>query len=294
MKNITEPSLKKFLKSKVILITGGAGSIGSGITKELLKYPIKAIRVLDVNEHSLFILKHEVKDNRLRPLLGSILDQDRVEMASNGADIIIHAAAIKNIEISEFNPIETLEVNTIGTSNMIKAVMRNKPDIFLNISTDKASEPSTLYGTTKQLGERLTSWAGVHITSSRFGTVRFGNVIETRGNVFELWKNQKDNNEPLTITDKNMKRYFFHMNDATAFILKALKICKRGEILVPKMKEQLIKDLAAKISTNQKITGKRQGEKLREQLLSEEEKKMSTEKKDMWIIRYYKPGIPYP
>ena len=217
-----EQNLKKQFKDKVILITGGAGSIGSALVKKILEYPVKAIRVLDVDEHALFSLKSDVNDVRLRPLLGSVTNLERLEMAGNNVDIIIHAAAIKNIEITEFNPIETIQVNTMGTVNMINMVIKNKPEKFLNISTDKAVEPSTLYGTTKQLGERLTSWAGIHILTTKFASLRFGNVIETRGNVFEVWDKQKSLKKPLTITDPSMERFFFHLDDALHFILECL------------------------------------------------------------------------
>lgn len=294
MKKKLKSELVKELKGKVVLITGGAGSIGTVLTKKLLEYPVKAVRVFDVNEHALFTLKRSLKDVRLRPLLGSVLDLDRLEMAANGVDIIIHAAAIKNIEITEFNPIETIEVNSIGTVNLIKIVVRNKPKVFLNVSTDKAVEPTTLYGTTKQLGERLTSWAGVHILSTKFGTVRFGNVIEARGNVFEIWKNEFENDQPLSITDPLMKRYFFHVDDAVNFILESMILCNRGEIFVPKMKMEKVKNLASKISKKQKIIGTRQGEKLKETLITNGEKAVADERKDMWIIRHFKQGVPYP
>ena len=280
-------SLIKKLKNQTILITGGAGSIGSALTKHILKYPVKSVRVLDVDEYSLFRLNKEINDSRLRLLLGNILDKDRVEMASYKADIIIHAAAIKNIEISEFNPIETIDVNVNGTVNMIKTVMKNKPKIFLNISTDKAAESSTLYGNTKQLGERITSWAGKHITETKFATIRFGNVIETRGNVFEVWRNELKNKKPLSITNPNMNRYFFHMDEAVDFILTCIPLAYQGEIFVPKMKLYSVKDLASKISKNHKIIGPRQGEKLQEILITDEEKKISTEKNNMWIIQNY-------
>jgi len=294
MKKKLKSGLVKELKGKVVLITGGAGSIGTVLTKKLLEYPVKAVRVFDVNEHALFTLKRSLKDVRVRPLLGSVLDLDRLEMAANGVDIIIHAAAIKNIEITEFNPIETIEVNSIGTVNLIKTVIRNKPKVFLNLSTDKAVEPTTIYGTTKQLGERLTSWAGVHVLSTKFGTVRFGNVIETRGNVFEIWKNEFENDQPLSITDSLMKRYFFHVDDAVNFILESMRLCNRGEIFVPKMKMEKVKNLATKISKKQKIIGTRQGEKLKEILITKDEKRIADERKDMWIIRCFKQGIPYP
>jgi len=237
------------LKDKIILITGGSGSLGSALTKKILEYPVKSVRVFDIDEHALFKLQRTVNDSRLRLLLGSILDKDRIEMAGNDVDIIFHAAAIKNIEISEFNPIETVDININGTINLIKMSMRNKPLKFIYISTDKAVESSTLYGTTKQMGELLTSWAGEHLyNATKFATIRLGNIIESRGNVFEIWEEEQKANKPLSITHPEMKRYFFHMNEAIDFILGCLPYVKRGEIFVPKMKSYKIKDLAKKIT----------------------------------------------
>ena len=287
MKKNSDSKIKKLLKNKVVLITGGAGSIGSSLTKTLLEHHVKSIRVFDMNEHALFKLSHSLDDSRIEPLFGDILDKDRLEIAVLGADIIIHTAALKNIEITEYNPIETIDVNVNGTINLIKSIIKNKPKIFINISTDKVAESSTLYGATKQLGERLTNWAGPHIDSTKFATVRLGNIIETRGNVFEVWNEQVKNNQPLTITDTKMKRYFFHMDEAVDFILQCLLHVNKGEIFVPKMKLYDIKDLASKISKKHKIIGPRQGEKLQEILITEEEKKISTEKKNMWVIQNY-------
>jgi len=283
----TRRVLARELKGKTILVTGGAGSVGSILVKKLLEFPIHSVRVLDIDEHALFRLNRSIKDSRLRLLLGSILDKERIEIAGNKADIIFHCAAVKNIEISEFNPIETIDTNINGTVNMIKMAIRNKPTKFVNISTDKAAEASTLYGTTKQLGERLTSWAGAHIETTKFATVRFGNVIETRGNVFEIWKEESRNNKPLSITDPLMKRYFFHIEEAVNFILRCLPLVNEGEIFVPKMKSYSVKKLAEKISKRHKIIGMRQGEKIEEILISNSEKEKSTELEDLWIIKHY-------
>ena len=287
MKIKVKNELKREFKNKVILITGGAGSIGSELAEKILEFPIKSLRILDIDEHALFKLSRKVKDKRLRALLGSVLDRDRVDMACSDVDIIIHTAAIKNIEISEFNAIETIDVNINGTVNLIKMAERNKPKKFLNISTDKAAESSTLYGTTKQVGERLTSWASSHINSTKFASVRFGNVIETRGNVFEVWDEEKKNNEPLSITDPEMKRYFFHKTEAVDFVLETLTLMKGGEVFVPKMQSFKINDLAKKISKKHKIIGKRRGEKLDEILLTENERKNSKEMENMWIVKPY-------
>ena len=284
-KKNTSKRISKELKNKTILVTGGAGSIGSHLVKKILDYPVKSVRVLDIDEHALFRLNRDVNNSRLRPLLGSILDKDRVEMAGNGVDIIFHLAAIKNIEISEFNPIETIDANVIGTVNMIKMAMKNKPKKFLNISTDKSVASSTLYGATKLLGEKLTSWAGIHLVPTKFATVRFGNVEESRGNVFEIWEDEVRKNKPLSITHPSMERYFFHVNEAVDFILSCLPLISSGEIFVPKMKMYKISKLANKITKNQKIIGLRKGEKLKEILLTDEELKRATSNEGMWVIK---------
>ena len=291
MKKNLNPGITKELRNKVVLITGGAGSIGSEIAKTILKYPVKSVRILDINEHALFKLKRSINDDRLKFLLGDILDRNRVEMAMNYVDIVINAAAIKNIEISEFNPIETINVNINGVVNLIQTSNSTKPKKFLNISTDKVADASTLYGTTKQLGERLTSWAGAHIQSSKFASVRLGNVMETRGNVFEIWKEESEGNLPLSITDPKMERYYFHVDEAVNFVLHCLVKMNQGEIFIPKMKSYKMIDLASKYSKKHKIIGLRQGEKLNEILMTESEKLIAIEEKEMWIIKIYERGI---
>ena len=283
-KQISQTKISKILKNKKILVSGG-GSIGSKLVEKLLEYPISSIRILDVNEHALFELKHQINDPRLRLLLGSILDKERIEMAGKNVDIIFHTAAIKNIEISEFNPIETIDTNINGTVNMIKMAIQNKVKIFLNVSTDKAVEPTTLYGTTKQLTEKLTTWAGIHNEGIKFASVRFGNVMDSRGNVFELWEKELKNKKPLSITHPLTERYFFKSDEATNFILKSLLEINMGEVFIPKMKSYKIKNLAEKYSKKYKIIGLRQGEKLKETLITKEEIKKSLEKNDMWILR---------
>lgn len=278
-------ALIRELKGKNILITGGAGSIGSVLTKKILEFPVRTVRVLDINEHALFKLHRKVNDKRLRLLLGSILDKDRLEIAAHKADVIIHVAAVKNIEITEYNPIQTIEANINGTVNIIKTIIRTKPNIFLNISTDKAADPSTLYGATKMIGEILTTWTGNFILPTKSGTVRFGNVIETRGNVFEVWNEEVKNNLALSITHPSMKRHFFKIDEAVDFILYCLPLIKRGEIFIPKMKSYYVKDLAKKISSKQKIIGIRKGEKVDEILITASEKENAIEKKNMWIIK---------
>ena len=281
-----DKKLEKELKNRTILVTGGAGSVGAVLVKKILQYPVTQVRIIDIDEHALFKLKRSISDNRIRLLLGNITDKERIEMAGQNVDIVIHAAAIKNIEISEYNPIETIDVNINGTINMIKMTMKNNPKKFLNVSTDKAVNSSTIYGATKLITERITSWAGIHLNPpTKFASVRFGNVIESRGNVFEVWNNELEAKRPLSVTDPEMKRYFFHVEEAVDFILNCLPLINGGEVFVPKMKNYKIKDLAKKISKNYKITGVRRGEKMNEVLMTDEEMKEAVEKHNMWIIK---------
>ena len=281
-----DQKLKNELKNKVVLVTGGAGSIGSGLVERLLQHPIKSVRVLDNNENALFKLKRLCNSHpKLRLFLGSIDDYDRVEIAGNGVDVIFHLAAAKNIEITEYNPIETINTNINGIINLIKMTIKNKPEKFINLSTDKAANPTTLYGSTKQIAEQLTSWATANHT--KFASIRFGNVFETRGNVFELWEEEAKNNKSLSITSTKMERYYIEKDKAISWILKCFLLAKNGEIFVPKLKSFKMIDFANSISKKHKVIGSRYGEKIKETLITEQEKIIAKETKEMWIVKQH-------
>ena len=163
--------------------------------------------------------------------------------------------------------------------------IKNKPKKFINLSTDKAANPTTLYGSTKQISEQLTSWATTKDT--KFASVRFGNVLDTRGGVFELWQNQVKENKPLSITDVAMERFFIEKEKAITYILKCMMLANDGEIFVPKLKSFKMIDLANVISKKHKIIGMRYGEKINEELLTEQEKRIAKETKEMWIIKQH-------
>lgn len=299
-KHGSEVLLKPVFEGKTILITGGAGSIGSALARSLAKYKPTSIRVFDNNEHALSKMKRNTKDPCFRFLLGDVKDMDRLEMAVADAQIVFHLAAVKDISISEYNPIETIKTNILGTINLIECAMRHPPMIFTFISSDKAANAQTLYGATKMLGERLTLWA--HLASypkTVYNVVRFGNVMESKGNVFEIWKEQGERGDPLTVTDPEMKRYMFHVEEAVKAIETAAQEAPSGTILVPKMPEVQIKDLISGIISGindtitihellhnrVKITGPRKDEKMREELMTEDEKKKAEDYGGWWIIK---------
>lgn len=277
--------------NKTILITGGAGSIASQVVKELIKLPVKTVRVFDIDENALFKLGREIgNNNKFRPLLGDVRDRERVKMAVNGVDIIIHTAAIKNIEVSEYNAPETCRTNIDGTTNLIEIAMSHNINKFIFISSDKAVVSSTLYGATKYVGEKLVMWASKISLSTKFCVLRFGNVIETRGNVFDVWRKDLEMKRPLTITDTNMTRYFWHINEATTFILDRTLDMVNGYIYVPKMKEKNIMDLACEfikennIKLEYNVIGLRCGEKMDEYLFSVYDES-PTDKGSYWEIK---------
>jgi len=268
------------------LVTGGAGSIGLGLVQEILKrYEPKTVRIFDNSDYALARAARRLSDKRIRCLLGDVEDYRRVEMALRGVDYVFHLAAIKDIGVTEYNPIETIRVNVLGTVNLVEAAMKTRPKKLIYISSDKAVEATTLYGATKFISEKLTLWGHqVYYPSVVFSVVRLGNVIETRGNVFEVWHDQVKRGEPITITDPEARRFFFNMDKAVDSILEAFEKARGGEIFVPDMEEFKIADLAPKHSPI-RITGLRLGEKLREKLMTDEERKRASRSGVLWVIQ---------
>lgn len=291
------------ITSKTIFISGGVGSIGSQIVEHLLEnYSPKVIRIFDNSEEKLFYAMGKYhNDKRIRILLGDIRDKERINWALRGVNTVFHAAALKHVFINEYNPFEPVKTNVLGTQNIIEAALINNIDTFINISTDKAVNPTSVMGATKLLGERLTSSAKYFRGDLRtkFLSVRFGNVLNTSGSVIPIFIKQLKNNQPITITDKRMVRYFMTVGDAIKLILKAATISKGGEVFILKMSALKIIDLAEviieKFSTINRIKdkieiqeiGKKVGEKINEELMSPIEAEQALELKDMYIIPPY-------
>lgn len=286
--------MKEF-KNKVVLVTGGTGSIGSEIVRQLLKTDAAQIRVYSRDEHKQYELTHELgHDERLRYLIGDVRDKDRLEFAFRGVDICFHAAALKHVPTCEYNPFEAVKTNVVGTQNVIEVSIKHNLEKVVAISTDKAVSPESVLGASKLMSERLIVAANVTTGPSRtrFATVRFGNVSHSRGSVIHLWRKQIEAGGPVTITDRRALRYFMEIPEAVRFVFEAAGLMKGGEIFVLKMKERSIveyaQDTILTYGKGKKVglsfIGLRPGEKLREALLTAEEVTHTLEIKDMFII----------
>lgn len=289
---------QKYLKGKTVLITGGSGSIGSHLVKALIDSDCRSIRVLSNNEHELYLLERKVgKNEKMRYLLGDIRDKNRLKIASNEVDIVFHAAALKHVPLCETNPFDAVQTNVIGTQNMLEASISANVEKFVFISTDKAANPMSTLGATKLLAERLVIAAMSYRGSKRtkMYCVRFGNVLGTRGSVVELFFNQIKNKRPITITDKNMTRFTMTPTDAINLILSTVEFAKGGEVFVLKMNTMRVIDLVNSMielygeGIKQEINeiGIRQGEKMHEELITEEELSRAREFNDMYVIPPY-------
>lgn len=291
--------LRKFCEGKTILVTGGAGSIGSEIVKKVLDYDPKAVRVLDINESELFDLERKIRPKKIRPFIGDVKDKDRLKRAIEDVDIVFHAAALKHVPLCEYNPFEAVKTNIYGTQNLIDAAMDEEIEKFITISTDKAVNPVNVMGATKLLAERLTVSANYYKGERKiaFSCVRFGNVLCSRGSVIPLFEEQIKAGGQITVTDPDMTRFVMSMSHAVKLVLKAAEIAQGGEIFVLKMPvlrlgdlaETMIRELAPEYGHEPneikiEIIGKRAGEKLYEELMTEDEAENAYEDEEMFVV----------
>lgn len=288
-----------FYRNKKILVTGGVGSIGSNLVRKLLTLRPAIIRVFDNNETGLFDLEQELQSEKIRTLIGDIRDKDRLNMAMNGIDIVFHTSALKHVPLCEYNPFDAVKTNVLGTQNVLESALSNEVKKVINVSTDKAVSPTNVMGATKLLAERLTISANYYSGNQKtvFSSVRFGNVLNSRGSVIPLFRKQIQDGGPVTITDKGMTRFFMEIPAASHLILTAGEIAKGREIFILKMPALRIADLAEAMIEEYapgagykpeeipiKIIGKRNGEKLFEDLMAEEEAERAYERDDMFLI----------
>jgi UDP-N-acetylglucosamine 4,6-dehydratase len=277
------------LENKVVLVTGGTGSFGQMFTEIALKEcNPKAIRIFSRGEYLQYQMQQKFNsDNRLRFFIGDVRDKARVYRAMNGADIVVHAAALKQVPTSEYNPIEAVRTNIDGAANVIDAAIDNEVERVINISTDKAVQPVNLYGATKLVAEKLFTQGNAYIGArrTRFGSVRYGNVVGSRGSVVPLFLEQKKQRK-ITITDDRMTRFWITLEQGVRFVIACIGRMHRGETFVPKIPSMKITALAEVISpeAEREIIGIRPGEKLHEVLISQEEAAHAREYDDYYLI----------
>ncbi len=274
--------------NKTILLTGGTGSFGQQFTQVVLEnYNIKTLRVFSRGELLQWEMRKKFRDPRIRFLIGDIRDRERLYRAMSGVDIVVHAAALKQIPAIEYNPIEAIKTNVMGTANIVDAAIDNNVERAVLISSDKAVSPINLYGAAKLCAEKLFVQANVYTGAKRtkFSCVRYGNVIASRGSVIPLFLQQREKGV-LTITDKRMTRFWITLDQGVKLVTNSIKNMKGGEIFVPKIPSMKIIDLAEAIAPDAKmeVIGVRPGEKLHEILLSSEEASHSKEFENHFVI----------
>ena len=273
---------------KTILITGGTGSFGKKFTEILLqKSNPRSVRIFSRGELLQMEMQKLSDDRRLRFLIGDVRDRQRIYRAMNGVDIVVHAAALKQVPACEYNPIEAVRTNIDGSINVIDAAIDNCVEKVIAISTDKAVHPVNLYGATKMVAEKLFIQANTYTgaVKTKFSCVRYGNVVGSRGSVLPLFNEQKTSGV-LTITDNRMTRFLLTLDQGVNFVLGCLEMMQGGEIFVPKIPSVYIMDLADVIAPDakKKVVGIRPGEKLHEVLLTEDESRHTKEFETLFII----------
>jgi len=276
------------LNGKTILITGATGSFGTAFISEVLsRYDVAAIRAFSRDELKQSELAQRIDDPRVRLLLGDTRDLQRLRVATRGVDLIVHAAALKQVPACEYNPFEAVQTNIIGAQNVISAAIDNRVELTVSLSTDKAVNPANLYGATKLCAEKLMAQAGVYSsgTPSRFASVRYGNVTGSRGSVIPIFRQQAASGR-LTITDERMTRFWITLPQAVEFVLSCLPLVRGGETFVPKIPSMRVVDVADALAPGAErvITGIRPGEKLHEVLLTEDESRHSYDLGDRYVI----------
>ena len=284
--------IKNLFNNKNILVTGGLGSIGSGIVKELLKYNPKTIQVVDNRETEMFYSIDYNKRRNVKYYFVDIRNKDSVEEIMRNIDIVFHTAAMKHVLVCERNPFEAVQTNVLGTQNIIEACIDNNVRKMILISTDKAVNPNNVMGTTKLLAERMV--AAMHNirdkVNTEFGVVRFGNVLYSRGSVLEIWEKQLQRREKIAITNPEMTRFFLGIPQSVDLIFSATDYAKNGEIFIFKMPSCKISTLA-EVYLELKgyprdyyiVIGEREGEKTHEELLSKNESESLMEKDKFFL-----------
>jgi FlaA1/EpsC-like NDP-sugar epimerase len=291
----------EIIKNKKILITGGTGSLGRELVRKVLQYQPEVVRIFDVDETEQFDFEYELKDyeSSVRFLLGDVRDKERLNRAAEDIDIIFHTAALKHVKACEYNPFEAVKTNILGMQNIIDVAIDNNVGKIIFTSSDKAVNPSNTMGATKLLAEKLMTSANYYkgARDCVFSSVRFGNVMGSRGSVIPLFRRQIKAGGPVTITVPTMTRFMMSMSQAIELVFKSAEMSKGGEVFIFKMPTVKISDLAEVLITELaphyghrpedikvEIIGTKPGEKMYEELMTEDEASRSLERDDMFII----------
>ncbi|WP_028609959.1 polysaccharide biosynthesis protein [Paenibacillus harenae] len=294
---ISSRPVSRFFKDKKILVTGGTGSIGERIVSTLLSFEPKQVIVFSRDDTKQYLMRQKyAKEKRLQFILGDIRDYESVSYAVKGMDYVFHAAALKQVPVCEDNPFEAVLTNNFGSYNVIRASIWHKVKKVINISTDKAIDPSNTMGATKLLTEKLFKQANgaVNNEATKFCSVRFGNVIGSRGSVFPLFMQQALSGKPLTITDPSMTRFFMSIQEAANLTIKAATYSAGGETFILKMESLKLEHLGQAVQQycrqfglpvpEVEIVGVRPGEKQHEMLLGQEELGNMVEDDELYVV----------
>ena len=279
-------------KNKIVLVTGGTGSFGKKFCEYLLKdFKPKKLIIFSRDELKQYEMQKEHfiirNKKKVRFFIGDVRDKSRLETALNGVNIVVHAAALKQVDTAEYNPFETIKTNVHGAENIIQASLSNKVEKVLALSTDKAASPINLYGASKLLSDKLFISANQYKGSRKtiFSVVRYGNVFGSRGSVvLNFLENQKKN--LFNVTDKNMTRFSITLEESVEFVFLCLKNMRGSEIFIPKIPSYHLIDLVYAFSDNPKINliGIRPGEKIHEEMISLFDSPNTIDCKNFFII----------
>ena len=276
------------LKDKSVLITGGTGSFGKAFVSRLLKEDeISKLVIFSRDELKQFEMAETVKSSKVRFFLGDVRDYQRLLQATDGIDVIVHAAAMKQIPAAEYNPMEAIKTNILGAENIVNAAIRNGVQRVLALSTDKAANPANLYGATKLCSDRLmvagNTLAGRHVT--RFACVRYGNVLGSRGSVIPFFL-ERAKSGSIPITDERMTRFWLTIEQGVQFVLDSLERMHGGEIFVPKIPSFKVTDVARVVCPGvpTHLIGIRPGEKLHEVMITEDDSYNTVESEEYYAV----------
>lgn len=277
-------------KEQIVLITGGTGSFGKKFTGIMLAeyHPAKLIIYSrdELKQHEMRLAGFDHPS--LRYFIGDVRDQDRLRRAMHGVSVVVHAAALKQVPACEYNPMEAIKTNIIGTSNVIESALDAGVKRVMFISTDKAVNPVNLYGATKLAAEKLVVQSNTYAagTATRYSCVRYGNVVGSRGSVVPVFLKQRESGM-LTITDDRMTRFWLSLEQGVHFVIRCIEQMHGGEVFVPKIPSMKVADLGRAIVPKARIEiiGIRPGEKLHEVLISEDEARSTIELEDMYVVQ---------